>query len=58
MKSKVLHAEAEWSGIIIRHPMGHDVKVQNRGPENENPGRDLRKTDSTKASILTPRLVC
>ena len=25
--------------------------------EQENPGRDLRKTDSTEASILAPRLV-
>jgi hypothetical protein len=27
VKIKVLHAEAEWSGIIIPQPMGHDVKV-------------------------------
>ena len=34
------------------------VKIQNRSLEQENPGRDLRKTDSTEASILVPRLVC
>ena len=30
----------------------HQVEVQNRGPEQENPGRDLRKTDSTEVSIF------
>ena len=34
------------------------VKIQNRSPEQENPGRDLRQTDSTEASVLAPRLVC
>ena len=28
------------------------VKIQNRGAEQENPGRDLRKTDSTEAPIF------
>ena len=32
--------------------LSKNLKVQNRGLEQENPGRDLRKTDSTEASIL------
>jgi len=31
------------------------ITIQNRSPEQENPGRDLRKTYSTETSILAPR---
>ena len=34
------------------------VKIQDRSPEQENPGCDLRQTASTETSILAPRLVC
>ena len=61
-EKSILHKQPVGRNILGRTAavccLRQPVDVKNRGPEQENRGRDLRKTDFIEASILAPRPVC